>query len=103
MELTIEQFCAALHRATLGGDRDSQGAEGEAIWALLEAIERKHGGGKVALEGSSEDLFAKLGQLAGVVELPLEEIMQGVDGVARRLAGFEAFTAEVRETADATT
>jgi hypothetical protein len=29
--------------------------------------------------------------------------MQGVDGVARRLAGFEAFTAEVRETADATT
>ena len=36
----VTQFCGALRRATLHGARDDQGAEGEALWELYEALEQ---------------------------------------------------------------
>lgn len=36
-----KQFCGELRRATLRGPRDDQGAEGEALWELYEALEKQ--------------------------------------------------------------
>ncbi|MEK7481537.1 MAG: hypothetical protein AAB633_02220 [Patescibacteria group bacterium] len=43
MKMTIAEFCLALHRVCLRGDRDEQGADGETLWSSLEAVERKRG------------------------------------------------------------
>ena len=36
-----KQFCDQLHRATLHGNREEQGEEGEALWELYEALEER--------------------------------------------------------------
>lgn len=54
MAVTVAEFCLALHRVCIHGDRDEQGWLGEALWASLEVAEQKHGSEEVELPTTLE-------------------------------------------------
>lgn len=58
MTVTVAEFCLALHRVSLRGNRDEQGVHGEDLWTSLEAVERKRGIESVELPTTLEETFA---------------------------------------------
>lgn len=85
MTVTVADFCLALHRVSMRGDRDEQGWQGEALWASLEAAERKRGNEKVELPTTLERILALAGGV-GVDTSALRVVLTRVPDWQRVLA-----------------
>lgn len=93
MTVTVAEFCLALHRVSLRGDRDEQGEFGEALWASLETVERKRGSELMELPTTLKETVAFADSL-GVYVSALGEWLTRMPDLQRALSDWSAYRRE---------